>query len=189
VFLLFFAALFIYWKNGSVDIKSFKQKTPQQLNGALTSEDRKNFIVTISKEDIGKPASASSDPSFPSNMVYLSCRLKVSNNSNDTLKYLNKSCAWYDILKTDNVKLRIWKNSCTNDITKVELVAPHRYTWFNLTLVYNKNKVSANSPFKLGIGIFKFVNKQQLLTFDVSKKLAETDTTNLIWSNTVVIPR
>ncbi len=184
-----FAVLFIYWKNGAVYIKSFKQKTTQQFTGTLTSEDRKNYIVTISQEEIGKPVSASTDPSFPSNMVYLSCRLKVSNNSNDTLKYLNKSCAWYDILKTDDVKLRIWKNSCSSDVTKVEFIAPHRYTWFSITMVYNKNKVAANTPFKLGIGIFKFVNKQQLLTFDASKKFTETDTNNLIWSNTVVIPR
>jgi hypothetical protein len=136
-----------------------------------------------------KPLSPTTDPAFPTKVVYLDCVLKVTNNSNDTLKYLNKSCAWADILKTDNIKMRIWKNSCSLDVTNVEIVAPHKSTTYAITVVYNKTKMSSNTPFNAGVGFFKFVNKQQLATFDATKKFAETGENNLIWSNTVVIPR
>lgn len=85
--------------------------------------------------------------------------------------------------------MRIWKNSCSLDVTNVEIVAPHKSTTYAITVVYNKTKMSSNTPFNVGVGFFKFVNKQQLATFDATKKFAETGENNLIWSNTVVIPR
>jgi hypothetical protein len=188
-FLLLFAIVFTSWLTGTAYTTSHKPKTKQQTNGVLTADDRKNYVVTIAQDQMKKPVSASNDPAFPTKIVYLDCVLKVTNNSNDTLKYLNKSCAWADILKTDNIKMRIWKNGCSSDGTIVSFVPPHKSTTYAITLVYNKTKMSANTPFKVGVGFFKFVNKQQLTTFDATKKFAETGENNLIWSNTVVIPR
>jgi hypothetical protein len=186
--LLLFAIVFTSWLTGAAYTKAHKPKTKKQTNGALTADDRKNYVITIAQDQMKKPVSASNDPAFPTKVVYLDCVLKVTNNSNDTLKYLNKSCAWADILKTDNIKMRIWKNSCSSDATNVKIVAPHKSTTYAITLVYNKTKITANTPFKVGVGFFKFVNKQQLATFDATKKFAETGENNLIWSNTVVVP-
>lgn len=188
-FVLLFAISLAYWNGSSGYKRAFKQKTTQQVNDALTSDDRKNYVVSISQQSIGKPVSTSTDPEFPSNMLRISLDLKVSNNSNDTLKYLNKSCAWSDILKTNNMKMHIMANYCSTDVTKVAFVAPHKSMMFKLFIIYNKTKVNTNTPFKIGVGIFKFVNKKQLLAFNPAKTFDAANTTNLIWSNTVLIPQ
>ncbi|WDF76562.1 hypothetical protein PQ469_21990 [Mucilaginibacter sp. KACC 22773] len=150
--LLFFAIVFTLGRNGIAYTTAYKPKTKQQTNSALTADDRKNYVVTITQDQMKKPVSASNDPAFPTKVVYLDCVLKVTNNSNDTLKYLNKSCAWADILKTDNIKMHIWKNSCSLDVTNVKIVAPHKSTTYAITVVYNKTKMSSNTPFNVGVG-------------------------------------
>ena len=160
----------------------------QQGFSALTTNDRNNYILNV--DQISGPHGLGTRD-YPSNQLHIDLILRLNNNSNDTLKYLMNYVSWSDIFKVNNSLLNIYKVYVgTNPNPPViNILPPHKSKTFNIPINYNKTKISSGLPFKVGMEIFKFTNKRQLVSFNIAKNLRITDTANLIWSNTILIPK
>ncbi|MDB5091292.1 MAG: hypothetical protein JWR09_5286 [Mucilaginibacter sp.] len=170
----------------AVTIISWQGK-PAQSYAPLTDADRKNYVISIDQQELRPPQM--SNPGVATTRYYMNVDLRITNNSNDTLKYLSMWCSWSDILKTDNPKLHISGNYCSSDHPEVKMVLPHRADTYKLFVVLKKEAVVAGTPFKVGMSIYKFKSRQQLKGFNSGNSSFKDNTDNLIWSNTVQIPK
>jgi hypothetical protein len=170
----------------AVTIISWQGK-PAQSYAPLTDADRKNYIVSIDQQELRPPQM--SNPGVATSRYYMNIDLKITNNSSDTLKYLSMWCSWSDILKTDNSKLHISGNYCSADHPEVKMILPYKTDTYKLFVVLKREAVVAGTPFKIGMSIYKFINKQQLKGFNSGNPSFKDNTANLIWSNTVQIPK
>ncbi|MDP9080887.1 MAG: hypothetical protein M3O71_26000 [Bacteroidota bacterium] len=163
------------------------QTKPTQSYAPLTDIDRKNYVLSVDQQEISKPMEF--DKGVASSRYGSAFTLKLTNNSNDTLKYIEMWCAWSDILKIDNVKVHLNGNYCSSDHAEMRFVAPHQTTTFLLRITLKKEAVSSNVPFKAGMYIYKYINKQQLKNFKPSDPALKSNTANLIWSDTMIMPK
>jgi hypothetical protein len=112
--------------------------------------------------------------------------LKLTNNTNDTLKYIGMSCSWWDIYHINNDRIGSFSSVCEKNIPTVIKLPPHQTSKIDFPLKIAKGKDAHGEKFKIGINIVPYKSWSQLSNSSVWNKLSSKN--NLIWSNEVVIP-
>ncbi|AYL97146.1 hypothetical protein [Mucilaginibacter celer] len=164
----------------------------QPVLEALSASDRENFTITINQDSIrqAKDTLCVYDGKLHRG-IYAFVPVILSNQSADTLKYINMVCSRLDIFRTDkqNAQLllmtKCWKNG-----PEIFKVAPYQQAVFNIPVCFltdmGDSKPFAPKNFKIGMSLFKYKVGNQLplniYALAHSKKMA-----NVIWSNEVVM--
>lgn len=151
----------------------------------LTVADHKNYIINIDQKCMSRstPAMASAYP----HKIFSKVVVKLSDNSNDTLRYLTMSCSWGDNFRTDNKNFAIVSWPCDSNFPIDRTVPPHKNELFTMYIAYSKTLKIDNAGFKIGMMIIKY--KRPFLDFLPYNKRVKYYATNTIWSNTVQIPK
>jgi hypothetical protein len=119
--------------------------------------------------------------------LFTICETKINNNSGDTLKYINMTCSWLDIYKVNNVNFGLVGQFCLGNYPEVRTVLPRQSSMFKIPVIA---KVAANLPqkIKIGLSLQKYTGDNQFFSlFDPRELLMKPETSNMIWSNEVVI--
>jgi hypothetical protein len=190
LFIILFAFICGGWRFRSIPTK-YPEKNPfikiyQQKHNtaiyALSEKDKKLYSLSIDQHKISKPRDTII---YYKKRSYLTVPLKLSNNSNDTLKYINMSCSSFDIFRTDNVSISITTHDCDTNFPMVFTVSPYKSSIIIIHIMFNSITVKTGAKFKIGMHLQKYNNNKRLdLDFEEILK----NTKNLIWSNTVEIP-
>jgi hypothetical protein len=162
---------------------------------ALSVVDRDRFIVSINQEDVKHMKDTVCY--YAGNMhrcLYAVVPVTLSNQSADTLKYINMLCSWLDVFRSDrdNVKLlpsaimeECWKNS-----PAIYKVAPYQRTMFYIPVYFvtdmDKRKLFTQKTFKIGMSLYKYSEAGQL-PVDIRGLTLRPETDNVIWSNEIVV--
>ncbi|WP_090528694.1 hypothetical protein [Mucilaginibacter sp. NFR10] len=162
---------------------------------ALSETDRRMFIITINQDSVRqmKDTVCYSDGKLH-RCLYAVIPVTLSNQSPDTLKYINMSCAWLDVFKTDagNVKFlptplmeECWKNN-----PAVYTVAPHQQKVFHIPTAFltdtGKGGLFESKVFKIGMCLYKYIEGSQL-PVDIRGLTLRQETDNIIWSNEIAV--
>ena len=107
----------------------------------------------------------------------------LTNNSNDTLKYIGMSCSWWDIYEIDNSQINILQ---LNEIyykngPAIITIAPNTSSVVNLPIGWIKGQTKT-TEFRIGMILQKYIDNKQIIDF------SKLETNNIIWSNEVTIP-
>jgi hypothetical protein len=116
---------------------------------------------------------------YPVKCLIAHCPLTLTNNSNDTLKYLTMSASWWDFYTLDNKNFALaadYWNVFKNGIV-VRVLPPHQSVTIAITIVTYKNYYRGQ---KLRIAM----SLQKAEAYIIQKP----KTANMIWSNEVSIP-
>ncbi|QEM12016.1 hypothetical protein [Mucilaginibacter rubeus] len=118
----------------------------------------------------------------------------LSNQSTDTLKYINMSCLWIDVFKTnaENVKLlrtalmeECWKNN-----PAVYGVAPGQQNVFYIPVGFltdtGKGELFMPKVFKIGMSLYRYIEGARL-PVDIRWLTLRRETDNVIWSNEIAV--
>ncbi|MDB5148471.1 MAG: hypothetical protein JWQ57_2491 [Mucilaginibacter sp.] len=162
---------------------------------ALSVADRERLIVSINQSDVKQMKDTVCY--YAGNMhrcLYAVVPVTLSNQSADTLKYINMLCSWLDVFKSDrdNVKLlpsalmeECWKNG-----PAVYKVAPYQRAMFYIPVYFvtdmGKNKLFTQKAFKIGMSLYKYIEGGQL-PVDIRGLTLRQETDNVIWSNEIVV--
>jgi len=118
---------------------------------------------------------------------------KLTNNSNDTLKYVDWYCS-HAVWSTDNHSLQIYESSapcyvCQYNILTVFEVPPHQTKTMKMTLAAIKGKFPARARFRIGLTLLE-ANKLGSFLFNIDKfeRILSNKAQSRIWSNTVMLP-
>lgn len=162
---------------------------------ALSETDRKMFMITINQDSVRqmKDTVCYSDGKLH-RCLYAVIPVILSNQSPDTLKYVNMSCSWLDIFKTnaENVKFlptplmeECWKNN-----PAVNMVAPHQQKIFYIPAGFltdtGKVELFISKAFKIGMSLYKYIEGSQL-PVDIRGLTLRRETDNIIWSNEIAV--
>lgn len=157
--------------------------TEQPSQYKLTATDRKNYIVRIDQKWIKK----NYKPDFvnPGECCAVNVPLRLSNNSNTVLKYVNMSCSRDAIFVIQSKNsLNLVEVACDQNFPKVFTVAAHHSKIFWLPVSRSRNRFSKSNKFKIGINLLKYDDDRLPLDFNIF----DNKTVNIIWSNEVEMP-
>jgi hypothetical protein len=112
--------------------------------------------------------------------------LKLTNNTNDTLKYISMSCSWWDIYRISNNNIGSFSSVCEKNIPVVINLPPHQTSKINFPLKITKAKDVRGQKFRIGMNVVVYKSWSQVWNSSVWDKLSSGN--NLIWSNEVMIP-
>ena len=106
----------------------------------------------------------------------------LTNNTNDTLKYLNWSCGRNDVYSPSDGKAIFLESGCPSYELVMLYLAPHKSSETRLKIVIQQAGDSALQNFKMGIYLIKAKSED-----DVSMQKFEQGkvNSNLVWSNTI----
>jgi hypothetical protein len=152
----------------------------------LTEEDRRNYTLSIDGAAVGKPHDT---VTYGMNMRGVtSLPLRLTNNSNDTLKYMNMTCSWFDayILNVDNV--RVLPHDCDANFPTDFRLPPHQWVMVNLPVSVEESAGLKSIRFKIGMSLQKFTGQPPLDDFERFYNKISLETGNMIWSNEVELP-
>jgi hypothetical protein len=161
---------------------------------ALSASDRANFRVSIDQDFVKQMKDTVCY--YAGNIhrcLYTIVPVVLSNQSVDTLKYINMSCSWIDVFTSnmDNVKLlpstlmeECWKNG-----PGIYKVVPHQQAIFYIPVYFltdtGKSEPFTSKAFKIGMSLYKYIEGRQL-PVDVRQLIRKRETENVIWSNEIV---
>jgi len=154
----------------------------------LTATDRKNYVLMIDQGKVSK-----SKYSLPKNNYYgktvLFVPVKLTNSSNDTLKYITMSCSWEEFYTTDNQHTAIIPGKpCEKNIPKELAIAPHAGVMVKVPVI----KIQHAKKFRIGMALIKLDRGNDLgYFFDVDWigfLNRDKERNNVIWSNPIELP-
>jgi hypothetical protein len=157
-----------------------------KINFSLTEQDKRNYTLSIEQE-----AMKWKDTTIvwaKKDYHILEIPIKLSNHSNDTLKYIDFNCSWNDIFISSNKDLSKFLKSCLANIQDVFTVLPHQSVVFSLPVTDNKVIVDARDSFRIGMYLCKYKTAQDWIAFDNAWSNKALPRNCLIWSNEVAIP-
>ncbi|MGZ3750797.1 MAG: hypothetical protein ACXVB0_14145 [Mucilaginibacter sp.] len=141
----------------------------------LTAKDKQNYVLSIDQRQIGKPKiTEAGGKKYGQQFI----PVKLTNNSNDTLKYITFSCSSEFIYQVDNHAIVVDHQPCQKNVPVVKKVPPHKSTVamvpvkFTLTSGFDRR-------FKVGLCVKKY-NDPKDVDF---ANLITMDKANVIWSN------
>ncbi|WP_413666301.1 hypothetical protein ACEN9X_17210 [Mucilaginibacter sp. Mucisp86] len=161
----------------------------------LSVSDREMLIISVDQNSVNqmKDTVCYSDGKLH-RCLYAVIPVILSNQSYDTLKYINMTCSWLDIFKTDagNVKFlptslmeECWKNN-----PAVYAVAPHQQKVFYIPAGFltdtGKGELFTSKTFKIGMSLYKYIEGSQL-PVDIRGLALRRETDNIIWSNEIAV--
>ena len=137
--------------------------------------DTSEYILSINQGIIGRRG----------NQTYLIVPTILTNNTNDTLKYLTMSCSWQEFYFVDNDMLHVAYRSCLYDSPIALVLAPHKSVETKVKLWIGQLLDGTKIRFKLGFNLIKVKSKDYKSLKKESWELRETK--NILWSNSVEI--
>ena len=146
----------------------------------LTAQDRKNYLLIIDQRKIGK---LHDTILYRGKCKVFNVPVKLSNISNDTLRYLSMSCSWDESFSIDNKNLNILVWGCDKNVPVDKLVLPHNSVVYNIP-VLTDGTIESNK-FRIGMNLLIVNKKNKRFTWDLI--LSDYKTKNLIWSNPVTV--
>lgn len=171
----------------------------------LTAADRSNYLLTIGHvktSQLKDTVANYMDTVFDSNHVMKGLRpkskncyvasipVKLSNNSGDTLKYINWNCSRNEIYHTDNKRVVPLEEVCYKNGPQVVVLLPHSSSVSNIKMLFDKDKAVSMYTFRIAISLFKGDNNAHLDTFFQHSMALKYGRRYLIWSNqeTIIQP-
>ncbi|QEC78057.1 hypothetical protein [Mucilaginibacter ginsenosidivorax] len=116
---------------------------------------------------------------------YVQVPVKLTNTSDDTLRYLSMSCSWWDIYRTDHQKIKIFSpNSCYKNSPITCIVPPHQFVIRNIIVLVPKEMASV--IFKIGMTVQRKFDNGLLKDRFLLSSIAPTDQ-HVIWSDYVLV--
>ena len=76
---------------------------------------------------------------------------------------------------------------CDANYPRIITVAPRKSAVINVPVIYVKGSLGNSKKFKIGMSLQKYLSREQLFQFDAYAYLLRPETSNLIWSNEVLI--
>jgi hypothetical protein len=154
----------------------------------LTAIERRNYVITIDQNKVSKTKF------IPANSKYnyygktvLFVPVVLTNNSNDTLKYLTMSCSWEEFYTVDkNNFAAIPIEPCDKNIPKELTLAPHKSVSIKVPVI----KIQNGKKFKIGMILIKQRNANNLFNLfniEIAQSQNKKDN-NVIWSNPIELP-
>ncbi len=131
--------------------------------------DTSKYVLTIKQ---GKYEKAD-------NQTYLLVSTTLTNNTNDTLKYLSMLCSWWDFYYVDNDRIEVYKGVCKKNFEIMLTLLPHKSVDREIKLVIGQTTGTSKLKFRIGINLLKVKNEK----IDEWKELRNTK--NIIWSNVI----
>jgi hypothetical protein len=160
-------------------------KKPLPVYHPLTDQDRKNFVLTIDQHKI---KNIRDTLVYGKKLGFIKCPLKLTNKSNDTLKYINMTCSWEEVYQIDkNNVMGIWAKACDSNFPTIITIPPQKALVINVPVIIH-GSLGKNRAFKIGMSLQEFISREQLFDFDAQAYLLRPETKNLIWSNEVKVP-
>jgi hypothetical protein len=153
----------------------------------------KGYVLSIDQDKIGRP-----QDSVVNKRTYefVLVPIKLSNFTGDTLKYITMTCSWDVIFKFNKkgVSIRGW--NCDSNFPAVFTIAPHKSFTYKIPVLVEKNAITGNYSFKIGMYLFKYREHGGFREFDnfldskllISHHSNNKAYKNIIWSNEVMIP-
>jgi len=107
----------------------------------------------------------------------------LTNNTNDTLRYLSMSCSWMEFYHLDNDKLNFESCLCEKNGPIILTLAPHESADNELKLVINQTIDTPNLKFKIGFNLVEVKSSIEEVHSEYRKKRIH----NIIWSNSIIL--
>ena len=149
---------------------------------AVDKGDKEKYILSIDQRSILMPKDTIA---YGKKYRFTKARLKLSNITNDTLKYWNMSCEWWAIYNFNNKNMSILWEDCLKNIPRVFNVPPHTNKVITVPIIIAGTKSIHHQKFKIGMSLHKYIGtRQNFITMGDSLRQEK----NLIWSNEVEIP-
>jgi hypothetical protein len=114
------------------------------------------------------------------------CPLTLTNNSNDTLKYIVMSASWWDLYSLDNQNFALaadWWNVFKNG-QQIMVLPPHQAATKSIAIITQKSYYRGQK-LRIAMSLQRLGFELPNLKMPVLQLMPKT--TNLIWSNEVVI--
>jgi hypothetical protein len=158
-----------------------------KTHAGLTDYDKKHYILTVDQKQIVLVAKTS-PPFDRKKYVYALITVTLSNNSNDTLKYVNMTCGWDDAFTTNNKNIQISGWGCDSNFPTVYKISPHRSVPFDIPFLVAKNLVG--KKFRIGLYLIKPREGRSVIgDFEAFWHSKNSFDDCLIWSNDVMVPK
>ena len=151
-----------------------------QTKYVLTARDKMNYTLSIDQQQISKANIAVHDHKRYG-QAFLP--VKLTNNSNDTLKYISMTCDWDFLYQTDNKDIQVPRHSCYTNFNIIKKVPPHQSFTDNVRVDFQE-KSSLKTRLKMSLYLKKYVDKKDMEFPDRSAM----NQANFIWSNEIEIP-
>jgi len=184
-----FIFIFLHFQVFNVSGQDYLGKPPKPIFYQLTQQDKLNYTLSA-----GTPIKIKRDTflykltpnNFKVKQEKQDCILipvTLTNNSNDSLKYIGMSCSWWDIYEIDNSQINILQ---LNEIyykngPAIITIAPNTSSVVNLPIGWIKGQTKT-TEFRIGMILQKYIDNKQIIDF------SKLETNNIIWSNEVTIP-
>ena len=146
----------------------------------LTGRDKMNYILSIDQRQIRKAIVAKSNHK-KYGQAFLP--VKLTNNSNDTLKYISMTCDWDFLYQTDNKDIKVPRHSCYTNFNIVRKVLPHQSVTNNVRIDFEV-KPTLKTRLRMSMYLKKYIDKRDM----EFPNRSSMDKVNFIWSNEVEIP-
>jgi hypothetical protein len=188
--------LFISNQNSGdcLPIRSFTNKHP--VISSFNQED------LINQSDYVLSADQSAIKQWKDTTYYYASKLRkcryalipvtLTNNTSDTLKYIDMSCSTLDIFTTDTKSARIFQNlkDCFKNNPTIVTLAPYGSIKFDVPVYFftddtRLSRVLIQKSFKLGVGLFRYTDKTSMFQ-DISYMMTR-ERDNILWSNAITI--
>ena len=113
----------------------------------------------------------------------------LTNNTNDTLKFLTMSCMWSVIYTSDSKQVHVIgpENCEKNEITTTSL-GPHQSMEKEFYVMLNQTKVDQKVSFRISIDLVHYQDNKDLEEFDVFAKARMGERSkNTVLSNIILV--
>ena len=112
--------------------------------------------------------------------------LRLTNNTNDTLKYMSMSCEWWAIYRISDNHIGMFESECEKNIPVIIRLPPHQTGKINFPLRIAEKTNAHGQKFRIGMNLVMYRNSRQIWKSSIVDELRLRN--NLIWSNEVMIP-
>ncbi|MEO3404414.1 hypothetical protein AAFN85_10950 [Mucilaginibacter sp. CAU 1740] len=141
------------------------------------------YVLYIDQSTITKPKDTSI---YKYETRFIISGVSLTNNTNDTLKYISMSCSWWDIYHISDSSLGFLTLGCDKNVPQGVEIPPHQTRDMTFVLDVGKTTDVSGKKFKVGMNMVKYKSPEQVWDDLLFNKLA--DQHNLLWSNEVSIP-
>jgi hypothetical protein len=151
----------------------------------LTALDRKNYVMTIDQITVSMTKYSLPKDNYY-NKTVLFVPVKLTNNSNDTLKYMTMTCSWEFFYMTDDEKIaKISLKSCDTNIPKALTIGPRKSIMVKVPVVGKQR----GKKFRIGMILIKVDKGNNSFDYPIDKVLSFRNRDKYtIWSNHIELP-
>jgi hypothetical protein len=174
------AETIIYGDQFVQDSNEFKKQLPL-LYDTLTTTNRHDYVMGMGPDKI-KVIKDTIRWVDNKKFSFAHGLLKLSNNSNDTLKYFNMDCSWGDILLINDKHVSTAVYPCFHNVPTQITISPHSSLTMDLPLIFDMNTTGNKHRFRVGIVLIR-----DLLDYSDIELLSVIgrDKRYVVWSNEV----